>query len=323
MRILVTGCAGFIGSHVCEALLSDGMQVVGVDCFDEFYDPRLKWENISEFVDNEAFKLLQADIRQLTPRMVGGDGSIDAIVHLAARAGVRPSIVDPILYQDVNVAGTQTLLEVARSLNVKRFVFASSSSVYGNCPNIPWIEDEPVLRPISPYASTKVSGELLGHVYSHLYGMSFIALRFFTVFGPRQRPDLAIRKFASSILDGVPIRVFGNGDTGRDYTYIRDVVSGIVSALSYSGSGFEVFNLGNCYSVRLSDMIGVLEQELGVRAVIVHDQEQPGDVRITCASIEKASRLMGYCPSTSFCEGIGHFCKWLREQRGACVRELR
>jgi UDP-glucuronate 4-epimerase len=236
-------------------------------------------------------------------------------VHLAARAGVRPSIADPVSYQEVNVQGTQNLLELAREHGVPHFVFASSSSVYGVNPRVPWREEDHVLQPISPYASTKVSGELLGHVYSHLYGFRFIALRFFTVYGPRQRPDLAIHKFARLLLEGRPVPVFGDGSTRRDYTYIDDIIAGIRAAMAYDASRYEVVNLGNNRTLGLHDMIAGLEAALGVAATIERLPEQPGDVPQTWASVDKAHALLGYEPRTSYQEGVAWFAQWLRDGR--------
>jgi UDP-glucuronate 4-epimerase len=246
-RALVTGAAGFIGSHLVDRLLRDGWTVTAIDNFDPFYAREVKEAHIREHREHPRYRMLEIDIRDPSAlrEHTGADSArFDVIVHLAARAGVRPSIADPIGYQEVNVRGTQNMLELARELAIPQFVFASSSSVYGINPRVPWSEEDHVLLPISPYASTKVSGELLGHVYSHLFGIRFIALRFFTVYGPRQRPDLAIHKFARSILAGRAIPVFGDGATRRDYTFIDDIVSGVVSAMTYRGSPFEVINLG-------------------------------------------------------------------------------
>jgi UDP-glucuronate 4-epimerase len=230
---------------------------------------------------------------------------------LAAKAGVRPSIMDPLAYQEVNVRGTQNLLELARDWGVRQFVFASSSSVYGINPNVPWREDDHVLQPISPYASTKVSGELLGHVYSHLYSMRFIALRFFTVYGPRQRPDLAIHKFARLMLQGKPLPFFGDGSTRRDYTYIDDIVSGIRAAMDYTGSMYEVINLGNDRTVSLAELVCGLEKVLGIQAELNLQAEQPGDVPQTWAAVSKARSLLGYEPRTDFRDGLRQFADWL------------
>jgi UDP-glucuronate 4-epimerase len=310
---LVTGAAGFIGSHLVDALLRDGWTITALDNFDAFYDRRIKERNISSHRAHSRYTLIEGDLRRPGDIGRGFAGNIDVIVHLAARAGVRPSIEDPIGYQEVNVAGTQNLLEAARQAGVKRFVFASSSSVYGTNPRVPWSEEDHVLQPISPYASTKVSGELLGHVYSHLYGIRFMALRFFTVYGPRQRPDLAIHKFAKRILEGRKIPMFGDGTTRRDYTYVDDIVAGIRAAIDYDGSLYEVINLGNNQTVTLLEMIQGLEAALGAPAKIERLPEQPGDVPQTWASIEKAHRLLGYDPKTTYAEGVRPFAQWLSD----------
>jgi UDP-glucuronate 4-epimerase len=310
MRVLVTGGAGFIGSHLVDSLLADGHQVVVVDNFDPFYPRAIKEAQIAHQREHPGWSLIEGDIRDrdaLSERVVG---NFDVIVHLAAKAGVRPSILDPNAYQDVNVRGTQNMLEFARERRVPQFVFASSSSVYGVNPRVPWSEEDHVLKPISPYASTKVSGELLGHVYSHLYGIRFIALRFFTVFGPRQRPDLAIHKFARMILAGEPIQVFGDGSTRRDYTFVEDIVAGIRAAMLLDRP-YEVINLGNNETQTLSTMIEGLESVLGRRAIIKRLEEQPGDVPQTWADVSKARQLLGFAPKVSYVEGINRFCQWL------------
>lgn len=311
---LVTGGAGFIGSHLVDALLQDGWRVTVLDNFDPFYPRAVKERNVAGHRTNGRWDLVEGDLRDLDQLRRLLPGGYDVIVHLAARAGVRPSIEDPLGYQDVNVRGTQNLLELARSWSVPQFVFASSSSVYGLNPNVPWSEEDHVLLPISPYASTKVSGELLGHVYSHLYGMRFIALRFFTVYGPRQRPDLAIHKFARRIMRGESIPVFGDGTTRRDYTYIDDIVAGVRAAMTYDASAYEVINLGNDQTVTLADMITTIEGALGTSARIDRRPEQAGDVPQTWASVEKAQRLLGYRPATVFPVGIARFVDWLRGQ---------
>ena len=313
-RALVTGAAGFIGSHLIDRLLDDGWGVTGIDNFDPFYPRDVKEAHIREHRRNPQYRLAEADIRDpaaLREPAVTGGGRFDVIVHLAARAGVRPSILDPIGYQEVNVRGTQNMLEFARELRIPQFVFASSSSVYGINPRVPWSEDDHVLLPISPYASTKVSGELFGHVYSHLFGIRFVALRFFTVYGPRQRPDLAIHKFARHIREGKPIPVFGAGSTRRDYTFIDDIVGGIVAAMTYAQSPFEVVNLGNSATISLEEMIRGLEAALGRPAIIDRQPEQSGDVPQTWAAIEKARRLLGYQPATGFEVGLRRFVEWL------------
>jgi UDP-glucuronate 4-epimerase len=257
---LVTGGAGFIGSHLVDRLLAEGWQVTVADNFDPFYPRQIKERNIGPQRQLATYRLVEVDIRDLSGLRQVFDVPYDAIVHLAAKAGVRPSIADPISYQEVNVRGTQNMLELAREMGVKQFVFASSSSVYGVNPNVPWREDDHVLQPISPYASTKVSGELLGHVYSHLYGIRFVGLRFFTVYGPRQRPDLAIHKFAKLMLAGKPIPVFGDGSSRRDYSYVDDIVTGIRAGMEYDRTPFEIVNLGNDRTVSLTEMIGGLEE---------------------------------------------------------------
>lgn len=311
-HVLVTGGAGFIGSHLVDALLADGWRVTALDNFDPFYADAIKQRNIAAHLVHPAYRLVQGDLRDRDGMVRALDGGYDAIVHLAAKAGVRPSIEDPFTYQEVNVAGTQNLLELARRWGVPQFVFASSSSVYGVSPDVPWHEHAQVLMPISPYASTKVSGELLGHVYSRLYGMRFLALRFFTVYGPRQRPDLAIHKFARMMLAGKTIPVFGDGSTRRDYTYISDIVRGLMGALQYDRTPYEVINLGNDRTVTLAEMIAGLERVLGVQAHIERLPEQPGDVPQTWASVDKARALLGYTPATTFDEGLARFADWLR-----------
>lgn len=311
---LITGAAGFIGSHLVDRLLAEGWQVVGLDNFDPFYDPSIKEHNIAAHVRHPAYRLVRGDLRDGGALQQALTTRVDVIVHLAARAGVRPSIADPIGYQDVNVGGTQHLLEAARRAGVSQFIFGSSSSVYGVNPRVPWTEEDHVLLPISPYASTKVSGELLGHVYSHLYGLRFVALRFFTAYGPRQRPDLAIHAFARRIMADQPVPVFGDGSTRRDYTYIDDIINGVRAAISYADSPYEVINLGNNRTVTLSEMIAGLEGALGKRARIERLPEQPGDVPQTWASIDKAQRLLGYSPATTYAEGVRRFAEWFTRQ---------
>lgn len=312
MKVLITGVAGFIGSHLADRLLAEGHSVVGIDNFDPFYPRGDKEENLREAREHERFAFFEADIRSKgeLDRVTAELDGIDAVAHLAAKAGVRPSIADPAGYHETNVVGTANVLELARSMGVRQFVFASSSSVYGVNPNVPWKETDKVLLPISPYASTKVCGELMGHVYSHLYGMRFIALRLFTVYGPRQRPDLAIRKFTQRIINGEPIEVFGDGSTRRDYTYVADIVSGFISALSYTRSNYEVINLGNDQTVALKDLLNVLENALSQTAVLQYLPEQPGDVPQTWADISRARELLGYSPAVSVDRGIQCFLKW-------------
>jgi UDP-glucuronate 4-epimerase len=322
---LVTGGAGFIASHLVDSLLADGWRVTVFDNFDRFYDPAIKEANVRAHAANTAYTLVRGDLRDAAAVDSLGGTPYDVVVHLAARAGVRPSIEDPVGYQDVNVTGTQLLLELARRIGTQQFVFASSSSVYGVNPRVPWREDDHVLQPISPYASTKVSGELLGHVYSHLYGMRFIALRFFTVYGPRQRPDLAIHKFAKLMLAGKPIPVFGDGTTSRDYTFIDDVIQGVRAAMAYTATPYEVINLGNTRTVQLTEMIAGLERALGTTAKIERHPEQPGDVPQTWANIDKARALLGYKPATSYDAGVERFVEWFRHEghQGSATKDTK
>ena len=307
-RILITGAAGFIGSNLIRSLLQDGRYfVVGLDNFDAFYSRTEKEKNIASFFSDPNFSFYEGDIRNNPDLDTLED--IDVIVHLAAKAGVRPSIKDPILYQEVNVGGTQNLLEFARRRNITQFVFASSSSVYGINEQVPWSEEDK-LMPISPYASTKLSCEMLGHVYSHLYGIRFLALRFFTVYGPGQRPDLAIHKFFKSIINGEAIPVFGDGSSSRDYTYVGDAVKGIEAAISYESSNFEIINLGNHRTITLSDLILAIEDSCGKSAIIDRQPEQPGDVPQTYADIQKANKLLRYQPSTDLKTGLDNFYSW-------------
>lgn len=316
MRVLVTGGAGFIASHVVERLLADGHRVDVVDNFDPFYAPAIKEANLAAVRSHPDFQLHRIDVRDPAAlAALPADAGRDAIIHLAAKAGVRPSIDDPLAYQQSNVEGTQHLLEFARARGIRQFVFGSSSSVYGVNPRVPWREDDAVLQPISPYASTKVSGELLGHVYAHLFGIRFIALRFFTVYGPRQRPDLAIHKFARLLLAGQPLPCFGDGSTRRDYTYVDDVVRGVLAALHYTATGYEVINLGNNCTVSLRELIAALEVAFDRTAVLERLPEQPGDVPQTWADIGKAARLLGYRPATPLAEGLKVFARWCTAPR--------
>jgi UDP-glucuronate 4-epimerase len=312
-HVLLTGAAGFIGSHLTERLLSEGWRVTGLDNFDPFYDRNIKEANLARALAHPGFQLIEGDIADVD--ILGHfESHFDCIVHLAAKAGVRPSIADPLGYQRANVAGTQALLEFARKRRIRQFVFASSSSVYGVNPRVPWSEEDAVLLPISPYASTKVSGELLGHVYSHLHGIRFVALRFFTVYGPRQRPDLAIHKFARSLQRGEPIPLFGDGSTRRDYTYVADIVSGVRSAMDYTASDYEVINLSNEMTVTLAELVAMIENTVDRTAEILRLPEQPGDVRQTWGDISKARRLLGYQPATKLADGLARFADWLREE---------
>ena len=319
---LVTGAAGFIGSHLVDSLLADGWSVTGLDNFDPFYSREIKERNIAEHRDRKNYSLIEVDISD-EPALRSAAGDYDVIVHLAAKAGVRPSILDPLAYQRVNVIGTQNMLELARNCGVEQFVLASSSSVYGVNPNVPWRESDHVLLPISPYASTKVSTELLSHVYAHLYGMRIIALRFFTVFGPRQRPDLAIHKFARLIADGKPIPVFGDGSTSRDYTYVDDIVEGIRNSMDYRKTQYEVLNLGNNCGISLLEMIESIGDALGVKPRLDWLPDQPGDVPQTRADISKAQEMIDYRPVTPFREGIRKFAHWFESESVARATSVR
>ena len=322
-HVLVTGGAGFIGSHLVERLLADGHEVTSLDAFDDFYDPWVKRANIARHFEYRNFHLAEADIRDQVglERLCRHD--VDAIVHLAARAGVRPSIEQPSLYQDVNIRGTQNLLELARRRGIRQFVFASSSSVYGVNPRVPWREEDAVLLPISPYAGTKVAGELLGHVYSHLYGIRFLAMRFFTVYGPRQRPDLAIHTFARRMLANEPIHLYGDGSTVRDYTYVDDIVEGLVRAIRYDASDYEVINLGNDRTVSLRELVETIGDVLDVAPHVEHLPEQLGDVPRTWASIDKARRLLGYAPATQLRTGVERFAEWIADRLGSSASGYR
>ncbi len=312
--ILITGGAGFIGSHLVDHLLTPGgWRVTVVDDFNDFYNPTIKRENIKTHLSNPNFELVEADIRDREALgQALGETNFDCIVHLAARAGVRPSLKEPQLYLETNVNGTMNLLELARSRGTKQFIFGSSSSVYGINSKVPFSEDDPIFNPISPYAATKAAGELLCHTYAHLYGIRIVCLRFFTVYGARQRPDLAIHKFAKLINAGETIPVFGDGTTRRDYTYIDDIISGVRAAIDFDRSDFEIINLGESQTVELRELISLLEQALGKRASIDRQPSQPGDVPQTFADISKARKLLDYHPQTKIEEGIKKFIEWFR-----------
>ena len=323
VKIVVTGGAGFIGSHLCERLLEGGHEVICIDNFDPFYPEEIKRSNLARPLQNKRFTLLELDIRDSASVEAGlhelGGSPVDAIVHLAARAGVRPSIAEPALYADVNVTGTVAMLELARRMNIRRFVFGSSSSVYGNNERVPFSETDRVEGPISPYAATKRAAELLCHTFHHLYGLSIVCLRFFTVYGPRQRPDLAIHKFARLMLDGLPIPMYGDGTTQRDYTFIDDILEGVEEAIAYTGAepgAFEIINLGESQTTSLRDLIRMLGEALDVEPTIEQRPPQPGDVERTFANVEKAKRLLSYRPGTSMKEGLEAFAAWLRSGVG-------
>jgi UDP-glucuronate 4-epimerase len=313
MSVLLTGAAGFIASHLAERLLAAGRSVVGLDNFDDFYHQDVKERNLAAALDHQAFTLVRGDIRD--EQVLGGlPADLDTVIHIAARAGVRPSIAQPALYYDVNVTGTLRLLEFARERGIRRFLFASSSSVYGNNSEVPFSEVHRVDNPISPYAASKRAGELLLHTYHHLFGITCICLRFFTVYGPRQRPDLAIHKFARLMAAGGEIPVFGDGTSSRDYTYIDDVLQGVAGALDWvdrADDAYEIVNLGESRTVGLLEMIGALGEELGVDPRIRWLPAQPGDVERTYADISRARELLGYDPKWGFRDGIRAFVDWL------------
>jgi UDP-glucuronate 4-epimerase len=318
-RILLTGGAGFIGSHLAEALLRNEVSLSIVDNLDDFYSPAWKKANLETIRRTGYFEFFAHDIcdKNRMREVVAGVHP-DAIIHLAARAGVRPSIEQPELYERVYVAGTLNLLELCREFRVSRFIFGSSSSVYGASSRAPFSEDQFDLRPISPYAATKLAGELFCYTYAHLYKLPVIALRFFTVYGPRQRPDLAIHKFVARIEAGKPLPIFGDGETGRDYTYVDDIVSGILGALDYNfssmdGAPFEICNLGNSQPVKLSELVRRLERATGKKAIVQREAPQQGDVPLTWADISKAGRLLGYHPQTTLEEGLKKFVAWYRD----------
>lgn len=313
--ILITGGAGFIGSHLVDRLISEGKwQITVIDDLNDFYLPAIKRANVESHLGSESYRFVEADIRDVTAlEKVFAEAEFDCIVHLAARAGVRPSLTQPRLYYETNVTGTLNLLELARQYGIRQFVNASSSSVYGINGKLPFSEDDRIHQPISPYAATKAAGELLCHTYTHLHDIRTVCLRFFTVYGARQRPDLAIHKFTKMISDGKPIPVFGDGSTRRDYTYVDDIIQGVRASIDYNGSMHEVFNLGESQTVELRELIALLEQCLDMNAIIDRQPMQPGDVPITYADISKARKLLGYNPTTSIVDGIPKFVDWYRE----------
>ena len=316
MRILVTGGAGFIGSHLVEKLLAAGHEVAVLDDFNDFYDPQIKHTNIAGFAKDVT--MYHADLRDgASVRNLFHREKFETVAHLAARAGVRPSIQQPQLYYDTNVSGTLHLLDAASVTGVNRFVFASSSSVYGISKTVPFSEDQHLTQTLSPYAATKIAAEFLCSTYSHLYQMRVVALRYFTVYGPRQRPDLAIHQFTRRIYAEQPIEQFGDGTTRRDYTYIDDVIQGTMAALKYDGPLFDIFNLGESDTIQLKDLIAAIENALGKKAKINRMPEQPGDMPLTCADISKARKLLRYNPTTRFSDGLPRFIEWfLRSARG-------
>ncbi len=316
-QIFITGGAGFIGSHLVDKLLSEDIwEVTVVDDLNDFYSPEIKKHNIAAHLTHPNYKFIEADIRDADAlRKIFDENSFEVIVHLAARAGVRPSLSQPKLYAETNINGTLNLLELARDFEVGQFVFGSSSSVYGINEKVPFAEDDRIFQPISPYAATKAAGELLCHTYTHLFGIRTVCLRFFTVYGARQRPDLAIHKFSKLISSGTPIQVFGDGTTRRDYTYIDDIIQGVRASIDYDATMHEVFNLGESETTELRTLIELIETNLGKKAVIDRQPLQPGDVPITFADISKAKRLLGYNPTTKIQEGIPKFIEWFLSSR--------
>ncbi len=314
MIFLVTGGAGFIGSYLVERLLAEGNRVIGLDNFDNFYDPALKRRNLTRALQNPKFRLVEGDLRdEGILEKVFREEKIEIVAHLAARAGVRPSIQNPLLYADVNIRGTLNLLEACKKHGVRRLVFASSSSVYGNNPKIPFAEDDPVDNPISPYAATKKAGELICYTYHHLYGIDVACLRYFTVYGPRQRPEMAIHQFTRLIHQGKKVALFGDGSSRRDYTYIDDAIAGTMGALTKE-HGYEIYNIGESQTISLSELIQAIEQRVGKRALVEYLPAQPGDVERTYADIRKASERLGYRPQTKIQEGLDHFVRWYLDE---------
>lgn len=323
MKVLVTGGAGFIGSHTVERLLADGVQVAILDSFNDYYDPAIKRENIREVKDS--IEIYEGDLRDAAfIEDLFNKGNFDAVIHLAGRAGVRPSIEQPELYIDTNIKGTFYLLEACKKHNIKRFVFASSSSVYGVNKKVPFAEEDPILQTISPYAMTKMAGEQMCSNYATLYGIRCVCLRFFTVYGPRQRPDLAISKFTRLIHENKPIDKYGKGDTARDYTFVTDIVDGIIGALDYTSNEeapkCSIFNLGGSQTINLNTMIETIEKTLGKKAIINEMPEQPGDVPLTSADVSKANQLLNFKPTTHTETGIPKFVEWWLSMRAKGLR---
>lgn len=314
MKYLITGGAGFIGSNLADSLLNDGHEIVVIDNFNDYYDIKIKETNVATQLSNPHYKIYHADIENMAAlQKIFAENKFDAVVHLAARAGVRPSLERPLDYVNSNILGTVNILECMKNNSCKKLVIASSSSVYGNCKAEKFSEDLKVTEPISPYAATKSACEQLCYTWHHLYGINVVALRFFTVYGPRQRPDLAISKFCRLIDEGKPIQMYGDGTTKRDYTFIEDIVSGIKASIAYDKTGFEIINLGGGEPITLNRMVETIEQKMGKKAEIEHLPMQPGDVEKTVCDYTKAQKLLNYKPNTSFAEGIAKYVAWKRK----------
>jgi len=314
MNIIITGGAGFIGSHISERLIKIGHNIICIDNFNDFYDPKIKEDNLANIINNKRFKLFPIDI--LDKKKINKiflENNIDLVIHLAARAGVRPSIANAELYEIVNVQGTINLLEECKRNNVNKFIFASSSSVYGGNKKTPFSENDQVDKPVSPYAMTKKSGELICYTYHYLYNIQVFAFRFFTVYGPRQRPEMAIHKFVREMMDGRDINIYGNGKSSRDYTYIDDIIDGITNSLDII-SGYEIFNLGNSKPINIIELIKIIEDQTGLNANIVYAEKQPGDVFCTYSDISKAKRMINYNPEVSIEVGIKRFIEWYKSK---------
>ena len=315
MKFLVTGGAGFIGSHLIERLVEQNHEIICLDNFNDYYNPEIKWRNIEKVKSKSNYRLIKADILDYEVlEEVFEKQRFDFVIHLAARAGVRPSIQQPLLYEAVNVRGTNNLLELCKIYGIDKFIFASSSSVYGANKKIPFSEKDSVDNPISPYAATKKAGELICYTYSHLYNISITCLRFFTVYGPRQRPDMAIHKFARLIDEGKPIPMFGDGSSRRDYTYFSDIVQGILRSIERC-NGYHIYNLGESKTIELRELIKLLEQALDTKAIIEHLPPQPGDVHITYADVSLARQDLEYNPKVAIEEGVERFVQWFRDQK--------
>ena len=314
MKYLITGGAGFIGSNLADSLLNDGHEIVVIDNFNDYYDIKIKETNVATQLSNPHYKIYHADIEDMAAlQKIFAENKFDAVVHLAARAGVRPSLERPLDYVNSNILGTVNILECMKNNACKKLVIASSSSVYGNCKAEKFSEDLKVTEPISPYAATKSACEQLCYTWHHLYGINVVALRFFTVYGPRQRPDLAISKFCRLIDEGKPIQMYGDGTTKRDYTFIDDIVAGIKASIAYDKTGFEIINLGGGEPITLKRMIATIEESMGKKAEIEHLPMQPGDVEKTVCDYTKAQKLLNYKPNTSFAEGIAKYVAWKRK----------